>query len=170
MGTINRVPKGLLSILDGQTMGDNPSELSAAVVGTLPMLPLYLAAKGWETIVTGAVFNPGTQGIIDVVTVPVGQFWLVRAIGCYYQEVIGAAYAQNLTFCVQDTATAINAVVPLTHPLQISVVSLAEYRFGDDFPSYISLSSGHKIMVHIGNVTVGNGNVEITASISRFVA
>jgi hypothetical protein len=57
MALINRVPPGLLSLLDIKALGQNPSELSGVVAPTLDMLDFYL--RSYSSLVTDftAVIN-----------------------------------------------------------------------------------------------------------------
>ena len=81
MPTINRVPKALLSILDGQTMGNNPKEIEPLIRGTLDLKPLYFAGRGWESAQIQTVINAGTIGVCGPVFVPEGEVWFMRSTG-----------------------------------------------------------------------------------------
>jgi hypothetical protein len=78
-GIINRVPVGLLSLLDMKTQGSNASELSGVLSTVLEAQDFYLSPlREYLTANSAAV---GATGVLPTtLTVPNGTIWLLRAV------------------------------------------------------------------------------------------
>ena len=78
MAVINRVPQGLLPLLDAKTGGNTPSDFSGVLSPGIDLTEFYAADIPLEienTQVAGSTQAP--PGIIADVTVPAGEQWLV---------------------------------------------------------------------------------------------
>lgn len=83
---INRVARGLLSLLDTQSQGQNPNQLGTEIVPTLDMVTYLAASKGIElaygtatsaiAIGTPVLLTDATTG--GVYQVPNDEIWLAR--------------------------------------------------------------------------------------------
>ncbi len=85
-GEINRVPEGLLSLLDMKARGQNPRTLSGVLQAGVDLTQLYL--WGRRARASGsAVVLPTTFGAIDItgpsVIVPQTQLWIVERVTTY---------------------------------------------------------------------------------------
>lgn len=77
MGNINRVPLGLLSLLDSQTQGQAPSLMGDGVQAGAEMLPFWLNSKGIESIQAAAAIQAASGQSNLSINVPEGELWLV---------------------------------------------------------------------------------------------
>lgn len=80
MGIINRVPRGLLSLLDSQTQGKNPDSFGEVIAPTFDMVNLFAMSKGFESIQSTSVPLLVPTSGVAFVTVPVSEVWLVRTV------------------------------------------------------------------------------------------
>lgn len=80
MGNINRVPSGLLGLLDGQVLGKNPDELLGTIQSGLDLTELFLANTTLKaaTSTAGSVMSASTVAPVEV---PVGEIWFIVAGG-----------------------------------------------------------------------------------------
>lgn len=77
MSKINRVPAGLLDFFEMKTGGVTPPNFSDSVAGVLEMLEFYAHPRYEVASETGT----GTvTGSTVSLTVPNGQFWIVRSV------------------------------------------------------------------------------------------
>ena len=79
MGAINRVPSGLLSLLDGQNLGDNPSEIAGTIIPQIDLFHFFMASKGLESVTASQNFVAGGFGAYAVITVPPGELWVMES-------------------------------------------------------------------------------------------
>jgi hypothetical protein len=94
MGAINRVPAGLLSLLDGQNLGDNPGEIADVISPTIDLWHFFLASKGLEQVVAQEVIGPASPaGPYAVLTVPVGELWVIEITQFLYQSAAAGSIA-----------------------------------------------------------------------------
>lgn len=83
MSQITRVPFGLQSLLGSKNFGDNPAELGQVVAPILDMFPFFAAERRtWHQDV-GIVVND--NGVVNTITVPTGELWLVDSLGASVQ-------------------------------------------------------------------------------------
>jgi hypothetical protein len=75
---MNRVTLGLLSLLDAQTQGQNPSDLSTNVQPTLDVSPYLYASQRLEVDQGQGIAL--AIGLNAPVVIPSGQIWLVQAV------------------------------------------------------------------------------------------
>lgn len=79
MGIINRLPLGLLSLLDSQNQGVNPTALGEVVAPTIDQLAFLVGARGLS--MEEDADNTLVIGDFGIVTIPVGEAWLVFGVG-----------------------------------------------------------------------------------------
>ena len=81
MGRINRVPLGLLDLLQSKTDGVNPGDLSEVVVGTIDLGEFYFSER-----IAHEFFQYTSAAIDDnnSITVPAGENWILWAIDVTY--------------------------------------------------------------------------------------
>lgn len=104
MGTINRIPRGLLSLLDSQTQGQNPDSMGDVIAPVTDLGDLLASAKGTSTEQNTAsnvlVISAGQAPIV----VPQGEIWLVRlATAQVFSLESGLNAACNLAFQASTT-------------------------------------------------------------------
>lgn len=105
---INRVPPGLLSLLDTKSGGVNPLQLSEVLSGSLELLPFYTAANSGlvsgntaATNVTGAV-APTASG--NNFRTPNSELWILSYAAVRSAAVLGAATTVKAALCIYDVA------------------------------------------------------------------
>ena len=83
MAVINRVARGILSLLDAKTGGNLPNDLGQVIQGGIDFTPFLLAdigLSGEQTTQSASVANiGGTRAQVDV---PPGETWAVVAVSC----------------------------------------------------------------------------------------
>lgn len=112
MGNINRVPLGLLSLLDSQTQGQAPATLVDTVQGNFDLAGLWFNAKGAETVQASAAAQIIT-GLSNVrVSVPEGEMWAVISASCKYfaLDAVGAVSNVDLLHFPNQNAALFNAL------------------------------------------------------------
>ena len=78
MGDVNRIPRGFLDLIGGQTQGKNPPVFSDGLSPIIDMTPLYLA----QTLGTHKEnFTHTGTGDQVAVTVPSDEVWLLLSLG-----------------------------------------------------------------------------------------
>ena len=100
MGAINRVPSGLLSLLDGQNLGDNPSDMAGTIIPQIDLFHFFMASKGLESVTVSQNFAVNAFGAYAVITVPPGELWVM----------------ENFTVSIQITATSQCNFAPVLFP------------------------------------------------------
>ena len=104
---ISRVPFGLQDLLGSTNQGDNPSQLSEIVAPTLDLSSYLEAERRSFTISTApAAF---VNGLLTTITVPLGELWLVHAVGF-------AAVTQGLGPHFANVSVGINQVANSSSP------------------------------------------------------
>lgn len=94
MGMINRVPKGLLGVLDAKTLGRTPEDLAPVVTGVMD-LTAYYENDIPQTIVSASDAAVAAVGDFAPITVPEGELWLVYAVS----SIVAAQAAGDALFC-----------------------------------------------------------------------
>jgi len=111
-GEINRVPVGLLSLLDMKARGQSPRMLSGEVSSSLEILQLYLQndRRLIRQSVTAAL---GVRQAV-VFTVPQQQFWLVHGLHTS-SGTLAAGSSTRLVGCLTrvDQTSAVANTLPL---------------------------------------------------------
>jgi len=105
MPAINRVPQGLLGLLDAKTQGETPKDSSGVLSPTIDLTPNYLANIPLQIAlaVAGASSTIGYKTASQV-TVPAGELWYVFAASA--QRISTAANgANNISLCLVTANT-----------------------------------------------------------------
>lgn len=80
MTAINRVPRGLQSLLDTKSKGVNPSDLGQVISPIVDLGNLFYADLILRTATANQI-NPGVGAFAAPVAVPAGETWAVRSWG-----------------------------------------------------------------------------------------
>jgi hypothetical protein len=75
---MNRVPRGLLSLIDSRTQGKNPDVFGDIVQPTFDMMSMIAMSKGYETVSASTLGVPVPSVGLGQVTVPNSEVWMVR--------------------------------------------------------------------------------------------
>ena len=112
MSSINRVPLGLLSLLDTQSQGVVPDELGRQVTAGFDMAGLWYNARGMERFTdAGTVQLVSGQSANALITVPQGQLWAVVSASAriYSTDATNFNQAVTLTFA-PNSQTLVNTI------------------------------------------------------------
>lgn len=112
MSTVNRVPLGLLSLLDTQSQGVVPDELSRVVSPGFDLGALWFNSRGLEIIQSSSAVPQTAPGQSNLgVTVPEGELWAVvhASARAYSNEGVASNQSVDLTF-FPNTAGGVNTV------------------------------------------------------------
>jgi len=143
---INRVPSGLLSLLDTQTQGQAPDEFVRTVQGTLSLSDYYYINKGREQVFLQGVPIAAFPGSSDPITVPEGELWVVHQMFCtavpleVVNIIISLVIRPNANSFLQTVASSPRINAPL-FPQQL--------RLGVTFATPFFLSAGNQIMLNV---------------------
>jgi hypothetical protein len=164
-GFINRVPLGLLGLLDLKQQGESPAALAPLVNGVIDLTHLYAsqtrAAVSQASTVTGVGV---TAGAFSNLVVPQGELWLVYGMTATLSvPPLGAgATAQYQVGFVDNGIGRFNA-------LGIPSPSFATGADGiSDFDGAILLQPGDAPQVYVTVQTGGGVGVRLTVLKSRF--
>lgn len=81
MALINKVPKGLLSLLGLKQLGRNPRELAATTIPVVNTFAMYASENlKMRDELTAAMAN----GVVSQMFVPTGQVWIPVHMSCVY--------------------------------------------------------------------------------------
>jgi hypothetical protein len=101
MGNINRVPLGLLSLLDTQAQGQAPANLLDSVQSGLDLTGLWFNSKGQEQISdAGTIQLVSGQSANASQTVPEGELWAVVCASArvYATDAAPTAHTVQVTY------------------------------------------------------------------------
>ncbi len=163
---INRVPRGLLGILDSKAAGQNPSLLLDEVQGGVDLTELY--ALNTRATVSQASTLTGlglTAGVYANLIVPDGELWLLKGLTAHLSAPpLGAAatLAGAVGYITQESARFI----------ALSDMSATIATGGDIIISWYGqafLLPGDSPQVYLTTLTGGNVGVRLNALRSRFV-
>lgn len=166
MAFINRVPVGLLGLLDLKAQGENPAQMNPFVQATLELRDLYAlqtrATLSQASTVTGLGVT-GAPAFANLV-VPQGEVWLVYAITAHLSAPplgAGATAQYSVGFVTNDTGR----FVALGSPSP-------SYATGADgianFDGAVILQPGDSPNVYVTVQTGGGVGVRLTVLRSRF--
>lgn len=79
MGAVNRVTRGLLSLMDSQVQGDNPNDLSSSIIPTIQVEDFLRSSKGYDVVSTTTTVTTAPSSTV-VTQVPSGETWQVACI------------------------------------------------------------------------------------------
>lgn len=96
-GKVNRVPQGLLSLLDMKQAGENPHVLNEQLTAVLELTDLYLAPVRQVVNQSVATAAPGIL-LYPTLAPADGELWFVRQVTAVTAAVLPAA--ATLSFCI----------------------------------------------------------------------
>lgn len=146
MSRINQVPRGLQKLLGSQSFGDNPSNLVQDVQGQVALLDLFAADKLTFERTTNSAAG---RGIVDNITVPSGELWMVHTVSCLLN---GAAAADRYGISIRlDGLPGMQAGIGLSMPIARADFTAA--AIGDLLSCFQSFDAGHLILQGGNRVT-----------------
>jgi hypothetical protein len=151
VGAINRVPSGLLSLLDGQNLGDNPSELAQVIQPTLDLFHFFTASRGLSLELVTESFLAAAVGFKAILQVPMGELWIVEAFSGQIQ-----AAAPGNSYWSPALAVASNPaapVIPLWTGAGVSVPSQMPYIKQATLPNELFLPPGTQLGCYLWDTT-----------------
>jgi len=166
MGNINRVPLGLLSLLDSQTQGQAPATMTDDVQASFDLGAFWLNSRGMEIIqVPQAPAVTAAGQSTTFATVPEGEIWcVVSAVAtAFVQDAVpqivqltyqlSSATANQQTLASSDVFTP-GAVVGFSNRIAASMCwSTAEpflARAGSRFGTFLTIASA--VALPVGTV------------------
>lgn len=156
MAVVNRVPRGLLGLLDAKTQGQTPSDTTGVLSPVIDLTPNYLADIPFDVGQASDISN--TVGLnLGVVTVPAGELWYVYAISS--EQISAGAGTSGAIATVLNVPTAALSMVLATS----FAPSVVPYGAGNsnaafvNFPNPILLGPGAQIASRV-IVPVGGGS------------
>jgi len=168
MGTMNRVPRGLLSLIDSRTQGKNPDVFGDVVQPTFDMFNMLAMSKGFETVSATTLAVPVISTGLGRVTVPAGEVWIVRLADA-------SATAQDATFSArialnyQDSSSSVTVALfetTLANLLLVGASTSAVRVFHLPFLASAGSSFSTQITV-ISGVTVNGMDCQTSVNFVR---
>lgn len=160
---INRVPPGLLSLLDIKALGQNPSLLTDSVQPTIDLSEFY--ARIYSSLVTDLTVVPGTVGFQPVTafdTAP-GEMVVLAGLGCLADSPLAAGTSVRCTPVIADQAT--GRVLSQIAPETSGTAGEQPYTGTDQL---VTLGPGTRLGVMISALTLGTGpRLRISARVLR---
>lgn len=107
MPFINRVPQGLLGLLDLKTQGDNPAELAGFVQSVIDLRDFYgLQTRATISQASTLTALGVTAGVFTNLVVPQGECWLVSSLSATLSAPplgVAATFAMQVGYVTGDT-------------------------------------------------------------------
>lgn len=150
---INRVPLGLLSLLDIQSQGSYPADLQATVQAGIDITHLYLAAKRQELVQVGGGVSTTLGGQSGFVVVPQGELWLVRMA---HVDVVGLDSSQisNVGVSLRVLPTPGGTNFTLVATITSNIVQSASITASLPFDPYLILPAGFTVATYFDRYAV----------------
>lgn len=104
---IQRLPRGLLSLLDTKSLGRNPPSFDEELRVTLDAYQHYLPPPAAITTTTAGIVAAANAGIV---TVPAQEMWVVRVVGGRMTSTVGGG-VQSGTLMVQPSGTGVSVAI-----------------------------------------------------------
>ena len=165
MATINRVPRGLLALLDAKTLGRTPPDLEDRVRGMLDLTELY--AGDVPLLTTAAVEGTLTVGgNFAPVTVPAGELWWVYCVSVYTVQTDSSNYGSAVPNYFTAAAGGGLGVSLASYATQISTASgldAAVNSSGPMIPPLVVGPGGRFTSFYIRDV--GTGAASVTTNV-----
>lgn len=160
-GNVNRVPQGLLSLLDMKAAGENPRELANLLAGVLDLTDLYLS--NLRQTVSANVTPAGTAFISAGLGPSAGEIWYVRQATCVSSGVLPAA--AFLAFAVgYQPGGVLGFFIGMGPDSRDSTVGERPVSVSVDTAV---LQPGDLLGAWVSNFAGVPGNVRVTANIAR---
>jgi len=161
MAVVNRVPRGLLGLLDAKTQGQTPADTNGVLSPVIDLTPNYLADIPLQVAQANNVGNAvGT--LYGTVTVPNGELWYVYVVAT--EGIATAAGAMNVIPVLVAAASGVLSV-----PLQKMEAGLGAYAAAESqtsvatFPDALLVGPGTRFATRVTNP--GGGNISMTTSV-----
>jgi hypothetical protein len=168
MALINRVPSGLLGLLDLKAQGENPAQLAAHVQATIDLRDFYaLATRGTISQASTLTALGNTAGIFLNLTVPQGELWLVTGMTAHLSAPpLGAAatFAAAVGYIPADVGRFV-ALGPTCPVIATGADFVAEQDAGGTY----FLQPGDQPQVYASTFTGGPHGVRLTFQRARFL-
>lgn len=162
---INRVPPGLLSLLDIKALGQNPSLLSDTVQPTLDVLNFY--ARSYGQLVTDFSNIPAAVGFLPVTAFDAGPGEIVICAGvCIIADAtLAAGTTVRWRGVVADAATG-----RLVSTVGERVNAAAGEQLSSGTDELVIVPTGNRLGVMVEQLTLGTGpRARISARIIRLL-
>jgi len=162
---INRLPRGLLSYLDMQAQGNNPSQLADTVQPVIDLEPFYRSMARYEyRLAVGTVAI--TPGVGAVVQIPTDQIWLVHQISSTVTNNTAGNITtfQHFPYTFEHGSAAIIPLAPVQGYANLLSPPQSSYCAGS-FPDPFVAIPGSTLGVCISSGTWGAGVMDVTLSI-----
>jgi len=163
MFDIQRVPKGLLSLLGSQANGATPRALSPSIAGVVPLLEMY----GAELIVTqfGQTAALAVVGANHVLTVPSGESWYVKYAAARFEaSAVGTVLNGFIGVAAQSGGT----TVPLAASSKVTATAISEEVVAASQDMQLVLSPGAALVAQLSSPSaVGTVTAKVLALVYR---
>lgn len=160
---INRVPQGLLSLLDMKSGGKNAQELSQTLISVLDATDFYLASKR-EFLSAQIAPALGWNSSSTLSPAP-GEIWLVRTLCAFSNADIAAAATLQISVGLVPVGGAAT-IGGMGLGISSGVFSTGQ-RAMSVFPQSFFLQPGDQLGFYGQIVTGAPGNVRVNAQIAR---
>lgn len=160
---INRVPPGLLSLLDIKALGQNPSVLSDLVQPTIDLSSFYY--RIFSSMITDFTAVPAAVGFQPVTAFDAGpgEILICAGLGCIADSALAAGTTVRWTPVIADQAT--GRVLSQVAPEASGTAGEQPYTGTDEI---VALGPGTRLGVMIESLTLGTGpRARISARVLR---
>ena len=163
---INRIPFGLLSLLDIQNQGGYPADLQSTVQANIDLTQLYMAGKRQELIQVGGGITNVVGGLGNFVVVPDGEVWLIRLAGVQVQSLETVAIP-GVAASLRASVTPAGITVPLVVTASATLLQAHTVNAMVSFDPFLLFPSGVTIAAYFDRFTppVGIQGVVVTGSL-----
>lgn len=134
MPSINRIPKGLQSLLDFKSLGKNPSFMDDSIDGSIDLTDFFYSDVGLEaTFGTQNIDSTDVGTLAATVTVPAGETWAIRVV---QTNCVSAGSQTNIVYPYLPPAISVREVAfPMVLVDRVNVVTGAvATMFANDVP------------------------------------
>lgn len=164
MAFINRVPQGLLGLLDLKAQGENPAQLNPFVQATLELRDLY--AFQTRATLSSAVAVAGLgQVVAPALTVPQGEMWIMYSLGVVMSA---PPIAAGATLCLSLGVSPADLGGRFVGLAQQARVGVAGEDIAVPWQGVYILGPGDAPAAWVTTFTGAPGGIRLTISRSRF--
>ena len=161
MAVINRVPRGLLPLLDAKTQGRTPTDTADFVQPTLELGENYAADIPFEVEQGGVFAQPALGSFVVPISVPEGEQWLVYV---HSSRLVYGSTSQTLRCGVgfSPTPNATNALVTATDqstPFTPALSQVQSAQWKPDRPIIFRSGATFWVTVTGGSYSATSANV-----------
>lgn len=164
--TIQRVPKGLLDLLNMKGSGLLPQDLGPNILGTLELLELYAQEKFVSARTATATANlNGFWAISGTTGVPDGEIWLLTALTASSSNM---AAGETYRLCLGISRAGF-ATLELLGEYQTASGVTQRIGIGHEFQPFTVLQPRDSIGVYVSDITAGAHAFSIDYSYYRLL-